>query len=1052
MPPRIRRKASVSAMIADEDETFVVGVSSSSTKVVTKPKPIESHIKSKSDAAAAQPSSQLGELTIRGVETMSIFEEYFALHDAYSKRYEVCCVLLQVGSFFELYTYKRDGKIEHSHIKEISEICNLNLTEKKVAYCGLYPTYMMGFRDYTLEKYLELLTQNNYTVVVYVQEETPTGPKGKMRHLFQGIYSVGTYINSADNTTTSTLSAQVSNNIMCIWIEIYKEQMVCGVSTIGILTGASSMFEYTAPFVMTPATFDELERSVDLYSPCEVLMISPFSASTETINKILQYSKIRTSKIHYFDTSESRDDFDLVNCKKQTYIKYILSHYFGEDLYNKCAEFQEYPTATQSYCFLLNFIKQHNQQLVEKITFPEITNTSFRVQLPNHTLMQLNIIDDGVAERGGMSSILSLLNKTCSVMGRRRFKTALLSPTFDSIKLNMCYQNIDTLRKYGDTFIAELREIIGEIRDIEKIARQIVVKKTPPVTMCHLYESILQIRTLHDRIENIHFLDTPANFLNVKFICNDILKFIDDNLILNNARECSAISCIDLCIIKPNVSVELDVLQKCLNEETLVFQKIKETLNKVLGASDYIKEHTTEKNNKYALQLTKTRAASLKQKISGLSQTVIVICNNIEFDLSEIKMSPTGGSGTTFEIECPLITKTSNCITDLREKMTRIISAEYTVFLDSMAEYHIRSLRILCDFVAEFDVLQTKVYIANKYNYCRPIISEDPTIDENASDDASGSFVNVENIRHPLIEHINTAEIYVTNDVSLGETHSGILLYGVNAAGKTSLIRAIGICVIMAQCGMFVPCSKMYFRPYTAIYTRILGNDNLFKGLSTFQVEMSELRVILMRADQRSLVLGDELCSGSEIQSSLAIFAAGLLDLFQKRANYIFATHFFEITDFAEISEIITTSAAKGLTIKHLSVHYDYEKDTLVFDRKLRDGAGSRTYGLEVCKSLFMPEHFMKKANQLRTKYFGKTDNMLAFKPSVYSSHKLRGICEECRQTISTETHHIREQHTANERGIIDGTFHKNHPANLRVLCNECHQKHHHVHHENNAN
>ena len=91
-----------------------------------------------------------------------------------------------------------------------------------------------------------------------------------------------------------------------------------------------------------------------------------------------------------------------------------------------------------------------------------------------------------------------------------------------------------------------------------------------------------------------------------------------------------------------------------------------------------------------------------------------------------------------------------------------------------------------------------------------------------------------------ITEHIQTREIYVTNDLSIGEKDNvnnanGYLLYGTNAVGKTSLIRSIGIAVLMAQAGLYVPCSKFTFSPYSYLFTRILGNDNLFKGQSTFR-------------------------------------------------------------------------------------------------------------------------------------------------------------------------------------------------------------------------
>ena len=99
------------------------------------------------------------------------------------------------------------------------------------------------------------------------------------------------------------------------------------------------------------------------------------------------------------------------------------------------------------------------------------------------------------------------------------------------------------------------------------------------------------------------------------------------------------------------------------------------------------------------------------------------------------------------------------------------------------------------------------------------------------------SFFSAKKLRHCLIEHLQTNEIYVTNDIVLGDDNQdGVLLYGTNAVGKTSIIRALGIAVIMAQSGCYVPCSKFVYKPYTAIFSRILGNDNIFNGLSTFAV------------------------------------------------------------------------------------------------------------------------------------------------------------------------------------------------------------------------
>ena len=266
-------------------------------------------------------------------------------------------------------------------------------------------------------------------------------------------------------------------------------------------------------------------------------------------------------------------------------------------------------------------------------------------------------------------------------------------------------------------------------------------------------------------------------------------------------------------------------------------------------------------------------------------------------------------------------------------------------------------------------------------------------------------------------------------------------MYGTNAVGKTSMIRALGISIVMAQCGMFVPCSQFFYKPYTAIFSRILGNDNIFKGLSTFAVEMSELRIILKMADKNSLILGDELCSGTETESALSIFMAGLMDLHSKECSFLFATHFHEIVHHEEIK------ALSRLAMKHLAVYYDRELDCLVYDRKLKDGSGTRMYGLEVCKSLHLPDEFLEKAYQLRTKYYPDTKGELGFESTTYNAKKIRGMCEMCKSHIGEEVHHLQEQKDADADGFISH-FHKNHPANLMNICEKCHDKLH----SNNTN
>ena len=295
--------------------------------------------------------------------------------------------------------------------------------------------------------------------------------------------------------------------------------------------------------------------------------------------------------------------------------------------------------------------------------------------------------------------------------------------------------------------------------------------------------------------------------------------------------------------------------------------------------------------------------------------------------------------------KCVVSTSKDSLVSEILLTYNNLIDNFNKLIEDKSANTNI--LDDVINYTAECDLIQSRCYIANRYNYCKPVI-----------DLQEKSYVRFTKIRHPLIEQLNQHELYVTNDYCIGyggdcssncseNVPDGILLYGTNAVGKTSFIKSIGIAIVMAQAGLYVPCETFQYSPYNYIFTRILGNDNIFKGLSTFAVEMSELRTILRMCDKNSLVLGDELCSGTESTSALSIFAAGIEHLHKIQASFIFATHFHEVANYKEIKDL------DRLRLCHMSVVFDRERRTLVYDRKLREGPGENMYGLEVCKCIY---------------------------------------------------------------------------------------------------
>ena len=989
-------------------------------------------------------------------DSPSIYRDYFQLTDEYIAKYGPrTIVLMQVGAFFEVYGLKPPGAesilVDRSRIVEFAQIGNLSISEKKITFEGA-GVVMAGFRDYTLEKYLPKLTSAGMNAVVYVQE----GQGKQIRRVLDAVYSPGTYVS---HDTES--SPQMTNHIMCIWMETHtpriqkttspvaektRETIIYGVAVANIFTGKTAMFEHQAPFYLSPTTFDELERYVSVYSPSEIIFLSPFSDAQA--DRILHFSGVQTTHLHRIDSRNPPND-SVVNCTKQKYVRHIFATFYGEDAYDVCAEIQTYTIATQAFCYLMHFIQEHNPNLVRNIEMPVFTNTSSRMVLANHTLKQLNIIDgDESRGRGPHSSVAHFLNQCSTPMGRRQFFSQITNPRVDVEWLQREYEVIaDLLTPEKNAWVDPLRKTLRELVDMEKLMRQLLVRKIYPGSMYKWWTSIRTLETIHSlfsahpdwtdylvsETEPIPGTTAESSYAFVADVAQTIRLLMERYL---SMETCAGVQSYDVMFIRPGISAVLDEMNRQTAMNIAMFSEIREALNALVRAEDgggtanpskeieYIRVHDTEKSGS-TLQITKKRALLLRKLLArNPDQLVSLPISGKTFRLREITF--VSASSSNDEIVLPLLTTLCRELLTSKQRLSEIVEKVYVEFLQELETTGYRLLEILCRYIAKLDLALTKTYLAKTYHYCRPEIDAK----------SSHSYVRATGLRHCLIEHIQQNELYVTNDVELGgdtETR-GMLLYGTNAVGKTSLIRAMGIAVILAQSGMYVPCSRMVYRPYTAMFTRILGNDNLFRGLSTFAVEMSELRMILKLADADSLVLGDELCSGTETESALSIFMAGLADLHAKRASFLFATHFHEILKMDELR------ALSGVAIAHLSVHYNRELDCLVYDRKLAKGPGKRMYGLEVCKSLHLPAEFLEKAYEIRKKYFPETKGELS-QPvaSNYNSHKIRGVCEMCHAEVGEETHHLQEQRYANIDGYIDD-FHKNHPANLMSLCSKCHQ------------
>ena len=369
------------------------------------------------------------------------------------------------------------------------------------------------------------------------------------------------------------------------------------------------------------------------------------------------------------------------------------------------------------------------------------------------------------------------------------------------------------------------------------------------------------------------------------------------------------------------------------------------------------------------------------------------------------------------------LSKMSQLLVKNKEKIKIITKEKYLEFLNETYKIYNYLFDEISKFIVNLDYIKCGSKCALENNYNRPYI-------ENKYENES--YIESKKMRHPIIEIIQEDYEYISNDIKLDKENKGLLLYGVNGVGKSSLSKSIGCNIVLAQIGFYVASESFIYYPYKKIFTRINGDDNIFKGMSSFVVEMDELRSIIKYSDKNSIVLGDEICKGTEETSALSIVSSSILRFYKKNVNFIFATHFHKLSELEEINNL------DGIHFKHLSI--SYEGDKIIYGRKLLEGTGDNNYGIEIANFVIDDDEFIKEAKKIRNKLLDKEDNILSKKTSNYNSKLYVEKCSICgKYEKNLDTHHIIEQNEFDEYNKF-----RNKLSNLVVLCKEHHNEVHH--------
>lgn len=936
----------------------------------------------------------------------TIVEEYLSYYSFYYKKYgNKTCVLLMSGMFYECYSTfnpnANDNKIE-PNLHELSELLNIICTrkDKSISTISLKNPYLLGFPIVSSSKFIKILVDNDYTVIVIDQVTLPPNPKRKVT----GIYSASTFI---DNITNHN-----SNYTACIYIEENNKILSIGTAAIDVSTGKNIIYECHSSFEDKKKALDDTIIFLSTISPRELLIHNKSNLDKDFL---ISYMDLDKKYCHYYNTID--DKYCKLNFQNEM-LRNVFNKYNTLISPIEYLELERLIYATISLVRVIDFLIDHNNKLLKDIDKPIIYSTNKHLILGNNASYQLNIENTDKNNKTKYKSLLDVINIASTAIGKRFIRNRILTPLINKNDLENIYDNVDLLIK--DDNWKNIEHYLTQIQDLERLGRRITLKIINPYEMSDFIKSLETIKDMHTYIsENIPLLAFNGKIKKL----NKLLKYCKKYFNLDKLK-LYPLSDIKDSFFNNGIFEDIDKMCSDINHGHTFIDDVKIAIKNIFDDNKISFKINKNDRDGYYIQMTKIKANILKQKLSALD------CIYIKDHVLEVKNITFNDNGKNVKIYFPFLKEKSSEMTKSKENLCDMVKNKYFDCCEYINLKYLIFIKKICVHIGNLDYYKTIAKTAKIYNYTRPQIK-----------DNENGYIECKNLRHPIVERLIDYE-YSPHDIKIGNELKGMLIYGINSSGKSVLMKALGLSIIMAQSGFYVPATEYIFSPYNYIYTRILSQDNIFKGLSSFVIEMLELNSIIKRANEKTLVIGDEVTRGTESISGSSIVSATLIKLSDVKASFIFATHLHDIIELDVIKNLTTLKAF------YLSFTYDTNTNAIIYDRKLKEGNGDKIYGLNVAKYIIDNSDFMEMANDIKNKLLNKYDSFIPNKKSRYNNGIYVYQCQLCK-AHATKDNNLESHHINFQKDSVNGFINnKNHiplhsAANIIILCDNCHKSLH---------
>lgn len=778
---------------------------------------------------------------------------------------EDAILLFRMGDFYEMF---------FEDATRASAILDITLTKR----AGVP---MCGFPYHALEAHLPRLIESGVKSAIAEQMEDPRFAKGIVKRQITRIITPGTIIDSS-------VLQPGRNNFL---VALMERKNTFGLACLDVSTGEFKVTEIPS--------MEKLETELSRLGARECIIPASLLEQWEK-DKAFPYTTDKLlwtaleDWIFAYDCAEellkrhfkvaSLDGYGCRDLRLAVSAAGAVLHYATENLRQPANHLKKFCTYHNAEYMELDSISQRNLELVEPMF--------------------------GSNRQG---TLLHVLDQTVTPMGGRLLRDWIMRPLFSKEAITA---RLDAVESFKDDplTMAETRELIGSVRDLERIIARLNIGNANARDMIALANGLAMLPDVKHLLENFNtpLLDQLKSQLSeLPELTSRIQQAIVDE---------PPLSLTDGDIIREGYNKDLDEFRMASKEgknwlmqiqakeqERTGIRTLKVRFNQVFG---------------YYIEITKSNL-SLTPDDYIRKQTLVNAERFITPELKELESKILGAEEKSRALEYQLFQ-------EIRE-----YALQFTLNIQETASA-----------LAAIDALAALAECARRYNYLRPHIVEDERLIIKAG-------------RHPVLDAAMQGERFVPNDTTLdGDENRMMIITGPNMAGKSTYIRQTAMLVIMAQLGSFVPAEDAVIGLVDRIFTRVGAADDIARGQSTFMVEMVETANILNHATPKSLVILDEIGRGTSTFDGLSIawaVAEFLHDSPASCARTQFATHYHELTELA-----ITKRG-----VKNYNVAVKEYGDQVIFLRQIVPGSADKSYGIHVAKLAGLPQQVIDRANEI---------------------------------------------------------------------------------------